>query len=279
MKEQARLSIIVISVTAAVNFYAAAPARAAITFIDLTVDAKGEATVGAIGTPLSKLGGKVVTATDVASTTDLATAIATGVASAPAGVSKSYGAANAKVSASLVSASVSAKAADAADVTFSFSGAARASTGLGASAAAYAKAGDSGSSGVYAFASTTATTLTIAAETTSLRDAAAAYVVDLYNLTRSVDFASFGVAANDDLSWSYAIPAGSWRVSILEATGANAADSVDVSGKGQSAFGASVGTFEVSATVPEASTWGMLGLGFAGLAFAGRRSRQAISPF
>jgi hypothetical protein len=34
---------------------------------------------------------------------------------------------------------------------------------------------------------------------------------------------------------------------------------------------------EVSVVVPEASTWAMLGIGFAGLGFAGRRARKRTS--
>ena len=274
MKRISLTSVAAVGLISSVNIFSISQASAAVTFLELTANAEGLASIYTGAGPVRT----AATPADAASTTDLTVATTTGVTSAPPQASRSSGSGRRRVAASVIAETVSAKALSATDVTMTLSGSTQASVGSRASTSAYATAGDNGSSGSYEFSSTTGATVTITANTTSSGAAAGSYVVDLYDVTTSTDYASFSVDANADLEQAYVVPGGIWKVSITESTGASAADYVLASGRGSSASSAAVGSFELVVSVPEVSTWAMAALGFAGLGCFGRRgARSSVS--
>jgi hypothetical protein len=253
-------------------------ANAAVTFIGLGVDAKGDATAK------FKTNATNVTASQdkAGSTTDLNTAI-TGVARVATPMASSPPSSNSANSvSSSASETVSASTTDASDASITFSSTTRVKIGKHPLAGDLGTAGDAGSSAYYAFSVTPGYELTVdwTGGTVASNGNAEPYTVQVFNYNNPADaLTSITVAANDASdSYTWDLPAGSWEVLITSSAGTFAPDYLTSSVSG-TVTGSSNAPFSIAVTsVPELSTWPMLALGFAGLGFMGRRAtRQRVS--
>ncbi len=271
MLRKSLLCSIVVGVLPAVNILSISHASAGVTFLSLSVNAKGAASANN-----DRSGSIDVTQalSNSASTTDLSLLTSTGV-SKSLSATANEGAAGKKATAAATEA-VTATATSASDLFFQFGGFSTASTDRAVGNAGYAKGGDNGSSASYTFSTVGRIAATISWNTARTHKYADEYTVNVSDGPTSY---SFSADANDtSKSWSQMLSTGTWTVTITEALGANAPDYVSLFGKNKSRSGSALGQFEVVLAVPELSTWMMLGLGFAGLGFLGvRAARQSVS--